>query len=275
MRAFFAQGLISASTGGGSILFADNFTDYPTGNASLTSAWTTNGYSNIENSGTASNLQILARASLPSGLTSDTNFPSGKTRASLFSLTGDEVQVRATWTGFADTSTRTCWFSWWEYRPNANKGGEKFARMGNYVSGDIGGNRGIDTVWGLGQVTGVTLFANSANMHDYGDHSYGDIFSPWPPGLNHFEVGITLSTGTSANGTNEMWMNGTQIANATGLQYFDTTGQAAIGLQLWDLGGWSSTGGGGEGTPTYPISRYLCALRIATSRQGMWAMPAV
>lgn len=267
---------LTASNGSASpnvIYFQEDYTGVPTGNVSLDSSWTTKGYSDFNNSGTPSNLQVLARASLPAGLLSNANFPAGKSRACLFDLSANEIIATLLWSGFPAGIT-TASFSWWEYRPVSQVGGEKFCRVGNFLSGP-GSNRGIDSIWTLGQVSGLTLIANSANMHPYPDQSFGAVVTGWPPGLNHFEAVFQLSTGLSANGVVDFYQNGTRIAHATGLQFYDTLAQAAVPLQLWDTGGWSSTGAGTEGAVTYPILRYLCALRVASQLQGVWAMNAV
>lgn len=255
------------------IFFQEDYTVVPTGNVALTSVWTGKGYTELENSGAPANVQILARASMPSGLLSNPNFPAGKTRICLFNLAANEIQARLLWAGLASAQS-TLSVSWWEYRALSQVGGEKFCRVGNFVSGP-GSNRGIDSIWTLGQVSGLTLIANSLNMHAYGDHSFGSVITGWPPGLNHFEAVYTVSTGLSANGSVSFFQNGSQVANATGLQFYDTLGQAATALQLWDTGGWSSTGGGTEGPVTYPIVRYWCACRVANQRQGVWPLSAV
>jgi hypothetical protein len=259
----------SAQTqGGAGIYFSEDYTAPATGNVSLTSAWTSRGYTSIENSGSSSALQVLTRSSMPAGLLADPNFPSGKARVLQVTLGGNEQQARVLWEGMP-SGVRTAWFSWWEYRDNNRKGGEKFCRLGNKLSN---GNRGHDIIWTLGNVTGLTLIANSASMFDYGDQSFGQALNPWPPGLIHCEVGLTLSTATNANGSSEFWMNGTRVANVTGIRMNRDTTDAARNIDLWDIGGWSSTGGGTEGSVTYPIVRYLCALRVASTRQGVWGM---
>lgn len=266
----------SLSWSAGTVFFQENFTAYPTGNVSLTSAWTANGYSDFENSGTPSNIQILNRAGMPSGLLSDPNFPAGKTRCCFFNLAANEVIARLLWSGLS-AAQRSLSLSWWEYRSGANLGGEKFCRFGNFVPNDPNNNRGIDSIITLGQLTHTTLIANSTQMHAYGDHSMSPGIGGWPPGLNHFEVVVVLSTGTNADGSVSFYQNGALIGQVTGLQFFDNLTQAAIGLQLWDMGGWSSTGGGTESPPpvVYPIDRYYCAARVANAYQGVWPMSAI
>lgn len=251
--------------------YADDFSAMAAGNLSLTAALITAGYSELQNSGTPSNVAVVAQPSLPSGLQNDLRFPSSTSKQVLkFTLPATDVESRLLWSGFP-AGVQTVSVSWWEYRDAGNLGGEKFCRVGNFVSGP-GSNRGVDSIITLGQVSGTTLIANSANMHDYGDHSMSPGITGWP-GLNHFEALYTLSTGTNANGSVSLFCNGSLIGQASGLQFFSTLSQAATGIQLWDIGGWSSTGGGTEGTVTYPIVRYICAIRIADSYQGVWLMP--
>lgn len=248
--------------------FADDFSAMAAGNLSLTAGLIAAGYSELENSGIPSTVAVIAQPSLPAGLQNDLRFPSAASKQVLrFTLTASDIEARLLWSGFPN-GVQTVSVSWWEYRAAGNLGGEKFCRVGNFVSGP-GSNRGVDSIITLGQVSGTTLIANSANMHDYGDHPMSPGIAGWP-GLNHFEAVYGLSTGTNSDGSVSLYENGSLIGQATGLQFFNTPSSNAI--QLWDIGGWSSSSGGTEGTVTYPITRYICAIRIAPSYQGLWLM---
>lgn len=253
--------------GGGTIFFQEDYNTYPSGNVSLTSAYTSRGYVDLTGS-VASSIQNLARASMPSSLLSNANFPSGKTRCCLFTMGGLEDQSLLNWSGFPDSNQRTVSFSWWEYRDNGNFGNEKFIRAGNYVGGIILNNRGIDAIISLQTDVTYQAFANSVNMHDYPQSGMGSMGS-WPPGLNHYEVIYSIPSDTSATGTIFWYVNGTLTGSYINVQFFDTSGQASFGFQLWDMGGWAS------GAGTFPILRYFCAARIASTRQGQWAMSAI
>lgn len=261
-------------TNAGTIFYQEDYTGLPVGNFSLTSAATAKGYVDFENSGTPSNIQILDRSGMPAGLLSNPSFPAGKTRVCRFNLAANEVISRITWAGLTSPQARLS-TSWHEYRSSAQVGGEKLHRVGNFVVGVINDARGIDSIVTYGQLTGLTLIANSLNMHAYGDHGLTPGISGWPPGLVFIEVVTTLSTGTNADGSVFVYQNGLLIGGATGLQFFDTLAQAAILLQLFDTGGWSSTGSGDEGPVTYPIVRYWCAFRVASAYQGYWPLSAV
>lgn len=257
----------SSSGGGGTIFFQEDYNTYPSGNVSLTSPYTSRGYVDITASVPAS-IQNLTRAGMPAGLLADPNFPASKTRCNLFTLGGLEDQSLLNWSGFPNSSTRIVSYSWWEYRNNGNFGNEKLCRVGNYVGGGILNNRGIDAVISIQTDQTYQAFANSANMHDYPQSGMGSMGS-WPPGLNHFEVVYSIPSDTSATGTIFWYVNNVQTGSYTNVQFFDTSGQAAFGFQLWDMGGWAS------GAGTFPILRYFCAARIASTRQGQWAMSAV
>jgi len=211
---------------------------------------------------------------LPAGLTADPNFPAGKTRSLFVNLSATEIIERLVW-GNYPANTRTISHSMWQYRGVSQVGGEKFIRDGNFLGGVINANRLIDQIWTLGNLTGLTLVANGANMYPYGDHGYGAVTGAWPPGLIHVESVSTLSTGTNADGSAAFYVNGALVAQATGLRYFNNVNDAAIGWQLSEIGEWSSTGGGTEGSVTYPIPLYICAVRLADSRQGPWPMAGV
>lgn len=261
--------LINVASSGGTIYLQEDYSGYPTGNVtSITSALTAKGYVNVTFTNT-SDLQILGRSSMPAGLLSDPNFPSGKTQVALFTLPALEDETRLTWAGFPNTTTRDVSWSWWEYRPNGNNGGEKFHRAGNWVSGTVGGSRGIDDIMGMGLPAGtLTLFANSANMHQFSDQPFG-IFNWSSGGLHHFERVDHLPTDTSSTYSCSFYVDGVLQGSTSGLQIYDNSTEAAIGWQLWDFGGWAS------GSGTFPINRYMCAARIASSYQGVWSMPAV
>jgi hypothetical protein len=254
---------------GGTIYLQEDYNTYTPGNVtSITSPFSAMGYIAVTFTN-STDLQILARASLPSGLTSNVNFPAGKTQAALFTLPALEDETRLTWVGFPNSTTRDVSWSWWEYRPNGNNGGEKFMRAGNYVNASVGGSRGIDDIMGMGLPAGtLTLFSNSANMHAFPDQPFG-VFDWSSGGLHHFERVDHLPTDTSATYSCSFYIDGNLQGSTSGLQIYDTTGQAAVGWQLWDFGGWAS------GSGTFPISRYMCAARIASTRQGVWPMSAV
>lgn len=250
--------------------FATDFSEMAVGDVSLTAPLIAEGFSELENSGTPANVTILTRASVPAGLKADSRFPSNPAKQVLrFTLPATDVEARLLWSGFP-AGVRTVSVAWWEYRDAGNLGGEKFCRVGNFISAP-GSNRGVDSIITLGQVSGTTLIANSANMHDYGDHALTPGITGFP-GLYFFEALYSLSTGTNADGSVSLYRNGSLIGQAMNLQFFDTTGQAATGIQLWDMGGWSSTSGGTEGVVTYPIVRYLCEARISSTYQGPWVM---
>jgi hypothetical protein len=249
------------------LLYQEDFTGVPVGSVTLNSSWLAKGYSEIE-ANVPADLQVLARANMPAGLLADPNFPAAKSRICAFNLTALENQTRLLWSGFPASIFRTVSFSWWEYRLNANFGGEKFCRVGNFIAGP-GSNRGIDAIVGIDASTrALTLFSNSLNMHGFPDQALGTL-GAWPPGLRFFEVVHNLPVDTSATGSCQMYIGNTLVGSASGLQYYDTAGQAAVGLQLWDMGGWAS------GSGVFPIPRHYCAARIATQRQGQWAMNAV
>lgn len=255
----------------GSVYFQEDYISVPTGNFALTPEWLGKGYSDFENSGIPSNIQVLTRAQMPTGLLSDGRFPAAKSKICLFNLSANEIISTILWSGFPP-GVRTASFSWWEYRADGNLGGEKFCRVGNFISGP-GSANGIDAIWTLGAVTGLTLISNSLNMHQWADAGFGQAIITWPPGLNHFESVCQLSTGLNSDGVVDFYQNGTRIAHVPGLQFFDTLAQAAVPLQFWNTGGWSSAGN--EGGGTYPIKRYLCALRVASQQQGVWNMAEI
>jgi hypothetical protein len=160
---------VTAGGGGGDLLFQDKFTDRTAGNVSMTSPWTSKGYTGV--TATASGgVQIYARASLPAGLTGDGNFPASKSKVLRCYIPENEDEARVT-NEDQFLNTREAWYSWWEYRPDTNVGGEKWLRVGNRTT--PGGSRGHDIVWCFGAgATSMVLIANSANMHDYGDQSF-------------------------------------------------------------------------------------------------------
>lgn len=249
-------------------IFQEDFTGVPTGNVTLDSSWTAKKYVDITKTA-ASDIQILTRAGMPANLLADPRFPAGKTRCCLMNMSALEDQSLLNWSGFPNLTTRTTAFSWWEYRDNGNFGGEKDIRVGNYVGGVVLANRGIDAIIGIDATTkALSLFSNSLNMHQFPDQAMGNL-GTFPPGLIHCEAVYTLPADTSATGSCQFYINGVLVGTATNLQFYDTSGQAAFGFQLWDIGGWAS------GSAILPIKRYFCACRVATTRQGQWAMNGV
>lgn len=253
----------------GTIYLQEDYNTYPAGNiTSISAALSAKGYFSVTFTN-ATDVQILARANLPAGLLANANFPAGKTQASCFTLSALENEARLTWVGFPNTTTRDVSWSWWEYRDNNNNGGEKFHRAGNYVNASVGGSRGIDDIIGMGLPAGtLTLFANSSlGMNQFPDQAMG-VFN-WPSGLHHFERVDHLPTDTSATYSCSLYIDGNLQATVSGIQIYANSTQAQVGWQLWDFGGWAS------GSGTFPIKRYICAARVASTRQGVWAMNAV
>lgn len=264
-------GLVSPGGGGGGTIFLqEDYNGYPTGNiTSITSALSTKGYTDVTFANTG-DLSILGRASMPAGLLADSNFPSGKTQLALFTLPAVEDETRLVWAGFPNTTTRDVSWSWWEYRPNANTAAEKFHRAGNWVNGTIGGTRALDYIIGYGNPVGTVTLFSQGNDATWPDQVWGTF--TWPSGLHHFERVDHLPTDTSSTYTCAFYIDGNLQGSASGLPAYLTSGQAAFGWMLWDFGGWGSAGAGPD---TFPISRYMCAARIASQYQGVWAMNAV
>jgi hypothetical protein len=84
--------------------------------------------------------------------------------------------------------------------------------------------------------------------------------------MDHFEVGVGLSDGTSSNGWSQVYQNGVLIANAQNIRFNADATQAARSLTLVEVGGWSS----GPASPN--VQRYIPEVRFAPTRQGVWAM---
>lgn len=259
--------------GGGTIYAQENWSGITANTSTLTADLTSRGFDDLTDPG---QVTILARASLPAGLTGDANFPAGKTRAARFDLSGNETQARLRWPILVGLDLRTVWLSWWEYRPNANEGGEKLCRFGNFCPAD-GNQRGLDNIitYGadpaeIGYISNHTSSANALceqnNVEVATGVSLGS--SAW---MHHLECGVHLSTGLGSDGWTEFWVDGTRVLNIPSMAHFKSGGlPSTTTIDVWDVGGWSSDAAG-----TYPITRYICELRIASQRQGVWAMANV
>lgn len=167
------------------------------------------------------------------------------------------------------------WMSWWEYRPP----GQDFAgEKGNRINSRMpNGNVGLDVILGVGLENGgnqtqpgitkgatVQMFAQGAHVKSL---ELGGTTFDWNTGtLHHFEVGLHVSTGTDANGSVEVYLDGEPIVDEQSVQYFIGDPDVPPGIQSFEIGGWLS---GGVGLVA-PMQRYILGWRVATERQGVW-----
>lgn len=262
----YAERSVAASPG--TIYLNDNFEDRPVETISniLPALWTNKGYTEIINN---PRLTTIDRTTMTAGLKADGNFPVGKNRLLRGAQTAAEDEAHMVWE-FADTGgtqgIRSAYVSWWEYRPDSKRAGEKFCRLGNRISYP-GGNRRLDIILYLGQSGVMGVIANSANMFDFGDIPIATT-NAWDGHLSHWEFNVNLSTGINANGSVQVWQDSVSLGSASGLRMFLNTTDALTNLELFEIGGWNS--GTAGGWQAWPIDRNFPQWKVADYRLGVW-----
>jgi hypothetical protein len=252
----------SARTTG--LLLDDDFEDRATGAVGLTAPWTGKGYVD----GDFTKMTIQARTAMNTALLDDARVPAGKERFVQVEYDASEDAGRVVFEWPNSSNVRSLWVSFYEYRPTgANRGGEKWVRVGNTLEN---GNRGHDIIFCLGADDGLVVISNSANMYQFSDVGLPNF--TWDGSLEHWEFNVVLSNDTAADGSVAVYRDGTLIASASGIQMNRDATDAARNFTLAELGGWSSTGGGSEPDTKYPITRVIPEWRVAATRQGVWAI---
>lgn len=265
--------------GGAGIISQDNFrTRTRNANNTVTgsvfsSNWIPAGYQSVGGN-TSTSAVLLDRtqmASLMPSLLSDPNCPADQTRFLHCFQDGNEAEGLINVDIPSAGNYREVYISWWEARPSgARAAGEKFMRIDTHQQDD---NIGHDNVIGRGNIEAVNfnqmmLFENGPNVEpDYGQ--VGNVAVPWNGTLAHWETRLLLSTSTNSNGVWTLWKDGVQLTSASGIKFSNTATQAGWNLRRFTLGGWNS---GSHGWEDWPIQRVFVAWRLATQRQGVWAI---
>lgn len=234
------------------------------------SNWVPAGYQSLGGF-SASSVKLLDRtqiAALMPSLLGDARVPAAQTMFLFAEQTANEAEGMVNVDIPAALNLREVFISWWEARSSGSRAaGEKFMRIDTYQATDTIGH---DNVIGRGLAGEMALFENGPSVDpDYGE--VGNSIVAWDGTLAHWEARLLLSTGTNSNGVYQFWKDGVQICNVTNVKFSNNTTQAGWNFRRFTLGGWNS---GNSGWQAWPIQRIFLGWRLATARQGVWALPS-